>query len=66
MMRGVGIKKFGKADQVQILEVPKPEIEGEDDILIKVKAAGFNPEDPLAIAGYTRIVKEMKYTPLSL
>jgi NADPH:quinone reductase-like Zn-dependent oxidoreductase len=43
-MKAIIIKEFGAADQLQIAEIEKPTIT-DDQVLIKVMAAGLNPVD---------------------
>lgn len=43
-MKAVIIKEFGAANQLEIVEIEKPQIT-DDQVLIKIKAAGINPVD---------------------
>jgi len=43
-MKAIIIREFGAADKLQIAEVQKP-VFADDQVLIKVKAAGLNPVD---------------------
>lgn len=43
-MKAVIIKEFGAASQLEIVEIEKPQIT-DDQVLIKIKAAGINPVD---------------------
>lgn len=43
-MKAVIIKEFGAATQLEIVEIEKPQIT-DDQVLIKIKAAGINPVD---------------------
>ncbi|MBK1894658.1 NADP-dependent oxidoreductase [Chryseobacterium paridis] len=49
-MKAIVIKEFGTADQLEIIEMEKPLIT-DDQVLIKVKAAGINPVDTKIRAG---------------
>lgn len=43
-MKAVRIHKFGSVETLKLEDVPKPEIE-DDEVLIRVHAAGINPVD---------------------
>ena len=43
-MKAIILKEFGPAENLQVVEVPTPEIR-EDEVLIQVKAFGINPLD---------------------
>ena len=43
-MRSVSIKEFGAADKMEIIQTPVPEVH-DDEVLIKVKAAGVSRPD---------------------
>ena len=44
-MKAILIKSSGNPDVLQIQEIQKPEIQNDDDVLVKIKAAGINPID---------------------
>ena len=44
IMKAIQIKEFGSADMLQIIQTDKPQI-GENEVLIKVSAAGLNRAD---------------------
>ncbi len=44
-MKAIQYKDYGGADVIELVEVPVPTIQNENDVLIKVKAAGVNPID---------------------
>jgi NADPH:quinone reductase-like Zn-dependent oxidoreductase len=44
-MRALAITKHCTPKDYQLLSLPIPKIQADDDILIKVKAAGVNPID---------------------
>lgn len=44
-MLSVGISSHAKPPDYQLLELPRPEITGSTDVIIKVYAASVNPVD---------------------
>lgn len=60
-MRALGVRNFGKADKLELLDVPVPTIVNSDDILIKVKAISLNRSDGIKVLGYTRFFETVKY-----
>ncbi|KGO86923.1 NADPH quinone reductase [Flavobacterium rivuli WB 3.3-2 = DSM 21788] len=44
-MKAIQYKDYGSSDVIEQVEVPKPSIQIENDVLIMVKAAGVNPID---------------------
>ncbi|QDP95959.1 NADP-dependent oxidoreductase [Microlunatus elymi] len=50
-MRAIAYEKFGSADVLQPVDLPKPHI-GPDTVLVKVKAAAVNPVDYKIREGY--------------
>jgi NADPH:quinone reductase-like Zn-dependent oxidoreductase len=55
MMRAAIIHEYGGAEVLKLEEVPRPEPK-ENEVLVKVIAAGVNPADPLIVSG--RYAKE--------
>lgn len=52
-MRAMAIREFGGPDKLEAVELPTPAIE-DDQVLVKVKAAGVNPVDWKARGGYLK------------
>ncbi len=44
-MKAIQYKAFGKSEVIEVVEIPKPEIKNENDVLIQVMAASVNPLD---------------------
>ena len=44
-MKAISIKSIGKPDVLNINDIPKPKIMENDEVLVKLKAAGVNPID---------------------
>lgn len=57
-MKAAIINEFGDAEVLQITEIDKPEIDG-DQVLIKVKATGINPVDTKVRAGTSGVSKQI-------
>jgi NADPH:quinone reductase-like Zn-dependent oxidoreductase len=55
MMRAAIIHEYGGAEVLKLEDVPRPEPK-ENEVLVKVIAAGVNPADPLIVSG--RYAKE--------
>lgn len=45
MMKAIQYKAFGNSNVIEVVEIPQPEIENENEVLIQVKAASVNPLD---------------------
>jgi NADPH:quinone reductase-like Zn-dependent oxidoreductase len=60
-MRALGVRNFGKADKLELLDVTVPTIVNLDDILIEVKAISLNRSDGIKVLGYTRLFETVKY-----
>ena len=43
-MRAIAIDVYGGQERLQLMDLPFPEI-GPDDVLIRMRAAGVNPDD---------------------
>lgn len=68
-MRALGVRKWGKIDKLEELDVPVPSIVDSNDILIQVKAVGLNQADAVKALGLARLVETMRYSftfPLNL
>lgn len=63
-MKAAQITKYSKAINLKINEVAIPEIK-DDEVLVKVKAAGVNPVDVLIANGSIRLIQDYKF-PLTL
>ena len=59
-MRALGVRTFGKADKLELLDVPVPTISNPDDILIQVKTISLNRSDGVKVLGYTRLFETVK------
>lgn len=44
-MKAIQYNAFGNSDVIVVAEIPKPEIKGENEVLIQVRAASVNPLD---------------------
>ena len=44
-MKAIQYKDYGSSAVIELVEVSKPSIQNENDILIQVKAVGVNPID---------------------
>lgn len=63
-MKAAQIKKYSKKIQVEINNVDKPEIK-DNEVLVKVKAAGVNPLDVLILNGTVKLIADYDF-PLTL
>ncbi|WP_228446720.1 NADP-dependent oxidoreductase [Chryseobacterium sp. 3008163] len=65
IMKAIQYKEYGRSNVIEYVEVPKPLIQGENDILIKVKAAGINPIDMKIRMGFMKATRpvEMPFIP---
>jgi len=63
-MKAAQITKYSKDINLTIVEVVIPEIK-DNEVLVKVKAAGVNPVDILIANGSIRLVQDYKF-PLTL
>ena len=52
-MKAIAINEFGGRDKLQIMDLPLPEVK-ENEILVRVKAAGVNPVDWKIRQGYLK------------
>src|SRR5437868_155733 len=44
-MKAIQYKAFGNSNVIEVVEIPQPEINNENEVLIQVKAASVNPLD---------------------
>jgi NADPH:quinone reductase-like Zn-dependent oxidoreductase len=44
-MKAIQYNAFGNSDVIEVVEIPKPEIKNENEVLIQVRAASVNPLD---------------------
>lgn len=58
-MKAVVLYAFGKAENLEIVEVPTPEI-NDEEVLIKVVAVGINPVDTKVRAGTSGMAKRIQ------
>ena len=63
-MKAAQITHYCKNIRITVNDIPVPEI-GDDDILIRVKAAAVNPVDILNLTGAVRLIQDYKM-PLAL
>ena len=56
-MRALGEKSLGKPSILEILEVPKPQISGPEDILVRVKAIRISPGDGIRATGLSWVLE---------
>ena len=63
-MKAIQIKKYSKDINVEVSNIPIPNI-SDNEILIKVKAAAVNPLEILILTGSVRLIQDYK-TPLTL
>ena len=63
-MKAAQITRYSKNIRMTVNDIPVPEI-GDDDILIRVKAAAVNPVDILNLTGAVRLIQDYKM-PLTL
>ncbi len=54
-MKAIQIKKYSKEIDINITDIPMPEI-SDNDVLIKVKAAAVNPLEMLILTGAVRLI----------
>ena len=52
-MKAIGINEFGGQEKLQLMNLPPPEVK-ENEILVKIKAAGINPVDWKIREGYIK------------
>ena len=52
-MKAIAINEFGGRDKLQLMDLPLPEVK-ENEILVKIKAAGINPVDWKIREGYIK------------
>ena len=64
-MKAIQYKTYGNSDVIELVEVPTTSIQGENDVLIQVKAAGVNPIDIKIRMGFMKAMRpvEMPFTP---
>ena len=58
-MKAAQIRRYSKDIQITVDDIPVPEI-GNEDILIRVKAAAVNPVDILNLTGAVRLNQDYK------
>jgi len=64
-MKAIQYRTYGSSEVIEEVEVSKPIIQSENDVLIQVKAAGVNPIDIKIRNGFMKAVRpvEMPYIP---
>ena len=58
-MKAAQIEGYSKDIRVSLHDIPVPEI-GDNDILIRIKAAAVNPVDILNLTGAVRLIQDYK------
>lgn len=58
-MRAIVFDRYGSADQLQLREVPDPQV-GKDEVLVQIHAAGVNPVDWKLRSGHARWIFPLK------
>ena len=64
LMKAAQITKYSKKIYAQVNDIPIPEI-GDNEVLVKVKAAAVNPLEMLVITGSVRLIQDYKF-PLTI
>lgn len=59
-MRALAVRKYTKPDGYELLQVPVPEVEAPDEVLIRMHAAGLYTGDAQAAAGSFRIITKTR------
>ena len=59
-MKAVQVKQYGGEEQLQVVEVPRPEV-GAKQVLVRVAATSFNPVDPKRVSGAMRQVFPLQF-----
>ncbi|CAH0255478.1 NADP-dependent oxidoreductase [Chryseobacterium sp. Bi04] len=64
-MKAIQYKEYGKSDVITYVEVPKPVITDENQVLIQVRAVGVNPIDMKIRMGFMKTARpvEMPFIP---
>jgi NADPH:quinone reductase-like Zn-dependent oxidoreductase len=64
-MKAIQYRTYGSSDVIEQVEVPIPSIQNENNVLIKVKAAGINPIDMKIRMGFMKEIRpvEMPFIP---
>ena len=63
-MKAAQIAKYSKRIEAEVNDIPIPEI-GDNEVLVKVKAAAVNPLEMLIITGSVKLIQDYKF-PLTL
>lgn len=62
-MKAIQIKEFGGPEVLEFSEIVVPAI-SHDDVLVKLYAAGVNPNDAyVRVGNYAFLIPELPYTP---
>ena len=59
-MKAIQYNAFGNSKVIEVVEIPMPEINNENDVLIKVMAASVNPLDIKIRSGYMQEIRPVK------
>jgi NADPH:quinone reductase-like Zn-dependent oxidoreductase len=64
-MKVIQYRTYGSSDVIELVEVPIPSIQSENEVLVKVKAAGINPIDMKIRMGFMKEIRpvEMPFIP---
>ena len=56
-MKAIQYNAFGNSEVIEVVEIPKPEINNENEVLIQVMAASVNPLDIKLRNGYMQQIR---------
>ena len=59
-MKAIQYKEYGSSNVIEYVEVPKPLIQSENDILIEIKAVGVNPIDMKIRMGFMKEIRPVE------
>ena len=59
-MKAIQYKAYGSSEVIEQVEIPAPTIQNENDILIRVKAAGVNPVDMKIRMGFMKEIRPVE------
>lgn len=60
VMRAVALDRYGSADELRARQIPRPEC-GENELIVRVRAAGINPIDWRIRSGSLRLLLPAKF-----
>ena len=64
-MKAIQYKDYGDSTVIELVEIPKPSIQDENDVLVQIKAAAVNPIDMKIRNGFMKVTRpvEMPFIP---